>query len=140
MAPPARWLTALAVLLGLASSGPVAAEVDRSKLPPEPADFRLDGDVERGAVVFQKSCALCHGPEGKGDGRIKSDPPPRDLTDPAALKTETDWELYQVIVNGGQILGLAPKMLSWKDTLDEQELLDVATYIRSMAATEPAAR
>ena len=128
-----------AVSVLLVSFGALAAEVDRSKLPPEPAGFRLNGDVERGAVVFQKSCALCHGPEGEGDGRIKTDPPPRDLTDAAALKTGTDWELFQVIVNGGQILGLTPKMLPWKDTLDEQELLDVATYVRSLAPPEPSA-
>jgi mono/diheme cytochrome c family protein len=126
---------ALAGLLGLlaAVALPAAGEVDRSKLPPEPAGFRLDGDLERGAVVFRKSCALCHGPEGKGDGRIKSEPPPRDLTDPKALKTATDWELYQVIAEGGQILGLAPKMLPWKDMLDEGELRDVAAYVRSLA-------
>lgn len=126
---------ALAGLLGLlaAIALPAAGAVDRSKLPPEPAGFRLDGDVERGAVVFRKSCALCHGPEGKGDGRIKSEPPPRDLTDPKALKTATDWELYQVIAEGGQVLGLAPKMLPWKDMLDERELRDVAAYVRSLA-------
>ncbi|HLE83561.1 MAG TPA: cytochrome c [Thermoanaerobaculia bacterium] len=128
-------LIALAGLVALlaAVALPAAGEVDRSKLPPEPAGFRLDGDLERGAVVFRKSCALCHGPEGKGDGRIKSDPPPRDLTDPKALKTATDWELYQVIAEGGQVLGLAPKMLPWKDMLDEQELRDVAAYVRSLA-------
>jgi mono/diheme cytochrome c family protein len=122
----------LAALIG-AGASLAAPEVDRSKLPPEPAGFRLDGDLERGAVVFRKSCALCHGPEGKGDGRIKSEPPPRDLTDPKALKTASDWELYQVIAEGGQVLGLAPKMLPWKDMLDEGELRDVAAYVRSLA-------
>lgn len=116
---------------------PAAAEVDRSKLPPEPVGFRLTGDLERGALVFRKSCALCHGPEGKGNGRIKSDPPPRDLTDPKVLKTATDWELYQVIVEGGQVLGLAPKMLPWKDMLEERELRDVAAYVRSLAPRRP---
>jgi mono/diheme cytochrome c family protein len=125
----------LSSLLGLlaAVALPAAEEVDRSKLPPEPAGFRLSGDLERGAVVFRKSCALCHGPEGKGDGRIKSEPPPRDLTDPKALRTASDWELYQVIAEGGQVLGLAPKMLPWKDMLDERELRDVAAYVRSLA-------
>lgn len=130
--------SAVAGLLGLLASAalPAAPELDRSKLQPEPPGFRLDGDLERGAAVFRKSCALCHGPEGKGDGRIKSDPPPRDLTDPKALRTASDWELYQVIVEGGQVLGLAPKMLPWKDMLDERELRDVAAYVRSLAPRE----
>jgi mono/diheme cytochrome c family protein len=123
----------LAALIG-AGASPAAPEVDRPKLPPEPDGFRLGGDPERGAKVFQKSCALCHGPRGKGDGRIKSDPPPRDLTDAAALKTASDWELYQVILNGGQILGLAPKMLPWKDILEDQEARDVASYVKSLSA------
>jgi mono/diheme cytochrome c family protein len=129
---------AVAGLLGLLATAalPAAPELDRSKLPPEPAGFRLDGDLERGAAVFKKSCALCHGPAGKGDGRIKSDPPPRDLTDPKALRTASDWELYQVIVEGGQVLGLAPKMLPWKDMLDERGLRDVAAYVRSLAPRE----
>jgi mono/diheme cytochrome c family protein len=119
--------------LAVAGVSPAAPDVDRSKLPPEPAGFRLNGDLERGAAVFQKSCALCHGPEGKGNGRIKSDPPPRNLTDPKARKTASDWELYQVILNGGQILDLSPKMLPWKDILDDQQARDVATYVKSLA-------
>jgi len=122
----------LAALAG-AGASLAAPDVDRSKLPPEPEGFRLNGDPEAGAKVFQKSCALCHGPEGKGNGRIKSDPPARDLTDGDSLKTESDWELYQVILNGGQIIGLAPKMLPWKDILDEDEIRDVATYVRSLS-------
>lgn len=124
----------LAFLLSAAGSA-IAQEVDRSKLPPEPEGFRLDGDLESGARVFQKSCAVCHGPEGTGEGRIKTDPPPRDLTDPDALKTASDWELYQVVLNGGQVLGLSQKMLPWKDTLEDEEILDVATYVRSLART-----
>lgn len=120
-----------------AAPDPAVPQVDRSKIPPEPAGFHLDGDLAHGAKVFQKSCALCHGPEGKGDGRIKMDPPPRDLTKAETLKTGSDWELYQVILNGGQILGLSPRMLPWKDTLDEDEVRDVATYVRSLSAPAP---
>lgn len=129
--PPLAAL-ALAAVLG-AGAALAAAEVDRSMLPPEPAGFHLDGDLEHGAKVFQKSCALCHGPEGKGNGRIKTDPPPRDLTDADALKTASDWELYQVVFEGGRILGLSSKMLPWKDTLDGDEIRDVATYARSLS-------
>lgn len=137
---PIALLGLLGLLMLLPPATSVAGQepkVDRSELPPEPAGFRLNGDVEHGAAVFEKSCALCHGPEGEGDGRIKSDPPPRDLTNPEALKTASDWELYQVIVHGGQVLGLAPTMLPWKDTLEEQEILDVATYVRSLSTDPP---
>jgi len=39
-------------------------------------------EIERGARVFARSCAACHGREGKGDGpgAADLDPPPRDLS------------------------------------------------------------
>ncbi|MFP3938877.1 MAG: c-type cytochrome [Thermoanaerobaculia bacterium] len=123
---------ALILTLGWAAAAP-AAEVDRSKLPPEPEGFALEGDPQAGAEVYRKSCGVCHGPEGEGDGRVRSKPPPRDLTDPEALKTSTDWELYQVIKSGGRVLGLAPSMLAWDDMLEEEEIRDVAAYVRSLS-------
>ncbi len=101
-------------------------------VPPEPAGFALGGDAAAGSKVFAKSCALCHGPEGRGDGRIKGDPPPRDFTHPEGLRTTSDWQLYQVILNGGPILGMSPRMLPWKDILSDQEVRDVAAYVRSL--------
>ena len=40
------------------------------------------GDAHRGRVLFARSCAACHGLEGKGDGpgARQLDPRPRDLT------------------------------------------------------------
>lgn len=115
-----------------ASAAPAAGGPAAESMPPAPAGFTLGGDPAAGAQVFAKSCVLCHGPEGRGDGRIKSDPPPRDFTHPEGLKTSSDWQLYQVIRNGGAILDLSPRMLPWKDILSDQEIRDVAAYVRSL--------
>lgn len=42
-----------------------------------------------GRELYERhGCALCHGPEGRGDGPVAAtlDPPPRDLADPAAYR------------------------------------------------------
>lgn len=124
------------LLLALAAVAVAAQELDRSKLPPEPAGFELGGDPEAGAKVYRQSCAVCHGPEGKGRGRIQFTEPPRDLTDPENLKTASDWELYQVIKGGGEVLGLDGKMLPWEGLLEEEEIRDVSAFVRSLSEKE----
>ncbi len=115
-----------------ATAATAAEDPATAGMPPEPPGFTLGGDPAAGAAVFAKSCVLCHGPAGHGDGRIKSDPPPRDFTHPEGLRTSSDWQLYQVIRNGGAILGMSPRMLPWKDILSDREIRDVAAYVRSL--------
>lgn len=99
-----------------------------------PADFRLDGDLEKGRAIFARSCALCHGEKGDGHGLVFMDPPPRDLRNRAGMVSANDWDVYRVIRDGGQALGLSPKMLPWGGRLTAAELLDVATFVRSLGA------
>lgn len=104
-------------------------------IPPAPQDFKLNGDPGRGKAVFGKSCALCHGPAGKGDGSMAAslDPKPQDLTDRAVMARRSDWEVYLVIREGGKALGLSTQMFSYKSLLKDQEIRDVAAYVRGLA-------
>lgn len=104
-------------------------------VPPAPEGFELGGDAERGKAVFARSCALCHGPAGKGDSSMAAslDPKPRDLTDRALLAKRSDWELYLVIRDGGKALDLSPQMFSFKSLLKDQQIRDAAAYVRSLA-------
>lgn len=122
-----RWTTLTILLLG---AGPAADDVD---VPPPPEGFEVRGDAEAGKAVYLKKCALCHGENGDGKGRIKLDPPARDLRDEERMDKRTDWEIYLVIRDGGKALGLSEKMLPWGDLVSEQELHDLTAFIRTLS-------
>jgi cytochrome c oxidase cbb3-type subunit 3/ubiquinol-cytochrome c reductase cytochrome c subunit len=69
---------------------------------PLPADLSLTGgkggDDKRGAVVFARACAGCHGNTGEGverEGRIH-----RKINDPAFLALISDQALHRYIITG----------------------------------------
>ncbi len=82
-----------------------------------------------GAKVYKDRCALCHGPEGKGDGPAAAglNPKPRNHTDGTYMNSRTDDQLLQVI-RGGK--GAMP---AWGSVLSEQEIQAVLKHVRSLA-------
>ena len=66
-----------------------AAAADESATPPPPEDFVIRGGLEAGKLVYAKKCAVCHGENGDGSGRIKLDPPARDLRDHERMSQRT---------------------------------------------------
>jgi mono/diheme cytochrome c family protein len=104
-------------------------------VPAAPPGFKLNGDPGRGKIIFDKSCALCHGTAGKGDGQMAAsfDPAPQDLTDGKVMAKRSDWEVYLVIRDGGKTLGLSPQMFAFKSILRDPQIRDVAAYVRSLA-------
>ncbi len=106
----------LALSLGAAAKGP----------PP--------GDPERGKPIFEQRCAVCHGPQGRGDGPEAPflSPRPASLIS-AATSVKSDAELLATIANGKP----RTAMPAWKDVLSEQERRDVLAYIRSLVRFQP---
>lgn len=119
--------------LVLAALALPAAAVEEVEVPPPPADWELRGDAAAGEPVFLKKCALCHGDNGDGQGRIKLDPPARDLRDREHMSQRSDWEIFLVIRDGGKALGLSEKMLPWGNLASEQELHDLTAFIRKLS-------
>lgn len=92
------------------------------------------GDPERGKPIFDQRCAVCHGPQGRGDGPEAPflSPRPASLIS-AATSVKTDVELLKSIANGKP----RTAMPAWKDVLSEQERRDVLAYIRSLVRFQP---
>jgi len=82
-----------------------------------------------GAKIYAERCALCHGPNGKGDGPASAglDPKPRNHTDGAYMNKLTSEEISNVIHNGK---GAMP---AWKEVLTDEEIAAVIKHVRSLA-------
>src|SRR5262245_17019411 len=92
---------------------------------PEPQNAE---SVEAGKKLYQRHCAACHGPNGKGDGGMAlSGGEPSDLTDGAWDHGSTDGEIFVAIRDG-----VSADMLAYKDKLTEKQIWQVVNYIRSI--------
>lgn len=82
-----------------------------------------------GNKIYQERCALCHGPEGKGDGPAAAglNPKPRNHTDATYMKTRTDDQLLEVIRHG------KGGMPAWGGILNETEIHAVLKHVRTLA-------
>lgn len=92
------------------------------------------GDPGKGKELYAKSCAGCHGPEGKGDGAAASamNPKPTNLADKAAMTKIDDATMTKIIAKGGAANGKSPLMPAFGQ-LKDQEVKDLVAYIRSVA-------
>lgn len=92
-------------------------------------------DAAAGKEIYEQYCALCHGPQGKGDGSLSAnlDPKPRNHTDGAYMNTLSDARLLKVVGDGGAAAGLSPIMPAWKDILSAQHIQDVVAFVRTLA-------
>jgi len=86
--------------------------------------------IAAGQKVYEKSCASCHGPNGKGDGKMGAElnPKPSDLTDAEWKHGSSDGEIFAVLRDGVKNTG----MRSFKSKMTEHEMWEVVNYVRSL--------
>jgi mono/diheme cytochrome c family protein len=99
------------------------------------------GSAPNGRKLFVFTCAMCHGPEGHGDGimadtlwarnRIR----PRNLTDSTYFAGKTDQEMFATISLGGAHFHKSGYMPMWSVTLTPAQIKDLVSYIRSISRT-----
>ena len=100
------------LISGQPASLPVAASAD---------------SLQRGQILFDKSCAMCHEREGRGNGPLSGYfvPAPADLTSDR-VQALSDEQIFLVITQGR---GLMPSIA---ENLQTQERWDVVNHVRSL--------
>jgi len=107
--------------------GPPALGAEQAPLNPVPAD---PVSLQRGAILYQMHCSVCHGDTGHGDGPMvefwrEDADRPADLTE-ARFATQPDGALYLTISQGfGAMAPLA-------ENLTPRQRWDVVNYVRSL--------
>jgi mono/diheme cytochrome c family protein len=91
------------------------------------------GNPVKGKAVFQQNCMICHGPKGRGDGPAASGLPTRPAN--YSERKSSEEKQLRVVTNGGASEKLSPIMPAWGDTLSEQEIRDVVSYVRTELST-----
>jgi mono/diheme cytochrome c family protein len=125
-----KWITVLAaVLIVLAGdiSGVLAMKPEESR-----------ATREKGKIIYERSCMLCHGVNGRGDGPAGwfigrySSPHPRDFAtesfrfrSTASGEMPTDQDLFRTVTQG--IPGYMPSF----NGLTEEERWEVIVYVKS---------
>ena len=92
---------------------------------------------ERGKVVYESHCAICHGVDGRAEtaaGRLLN-PRPRNFADAVEMSRVTVDRIYHAIKEGRAGTAMAP----WSQVLSEGQIGDVMDYIQALARQTPAA-
>jgi mono/diheme cytochrome c family protein/rhodanese-related sulfurtransferase len=105
----------------------VAFMRSRQEAPPAALDERtVAGDTERGAAIFQRECARCHGAKGTGG-------PNESIGEAGLLATASNGFLRYAIVKGRS----PTAMPSFAQALGDSGVDDVITLLRSWQASAP---
>lgn len=105
-----------------ASSGATAAAAQTSGAG---AVVITDAARTEAKQLFATRCAVCHGPEGRGDGPggIALDPKPRNYHNPAWQDSVSDKEIETAILYGGAAVGRSPAMIANPDLGSKPEVV-----------------
>jgi cytochrome c6 len=81
--------------------------------------------AEDGAALFKAKCAMCHGPEGKGDSPMGKKLNIRDLGS-ADVQKQSDAELTTIIEKGKN------KMPAYGGKLSAEQITTLVAHIRDL--------
>lgn len=99
------------------------------------------GDAADGGRIYRQYCTPCHGENGDGRGaRARKEalrPPPRDHGNGLYMNMQSDALFFSVIRLGGKATGLSHVMPQWGHILSDEQIRDLAAFIRTLARNPP---
>ena len=118
-----------AVYAGQAGAKPAPA----TQKPAAAAAKASPESIANGEALYKRSCQMCHGPAGLGDGpaakTLKGKLP--SLADKATMAKLTDADIHEQISNGKKSeIGNMPAMAK---RLKPEEITDIVNYVRTLA-------
>ena len=125
-----------ALLGSVGEAGPGVAGGSKSMLEPTPES------IQRGRAIYEESCLLCHGAQGKGDGPAAFfgasyfSPRPNDFTlgqykfrSTPSGTPPTDQDIFRTITNG--VPGYMPSFAG----LSQEERWQVVFFLKSLSSS-----
>jgi len=82
--------------------------------------------------TYEKSCVMCHGAGGKGDGpasKAMKPPPPPFAT---GLSGTSDADIAKVIKEGGKAVGKAASMPAYGSKMSDEQIQGLVQYIKGL--------
>ncbi len=88
-------------------------------------------DTYQGYQLYNQTCFLCHGEDGKGDGPLagKLDTSVSDITDSAKMKSLSEQMLFRMI-QGTVKHGSGDNMPQWGLALADPQINAIVSYVR----------
>lgn len=117
------------VFIAATCAAATAAEQPSTNGPLLPKDS-ADAATFRGGLVYANYCVTCHGINQDGNGRAARlyDPKPSNLRG----SDKTDVYIRLIVQRGGEALNRSPKMPPWGEELTDEQIKDVAAFVRSV--------
>jgi len=100
--------------------------------PPITPPPNVEGDPNRGAVLFDENCAVCHGAAGRGDGPGAKglDPAPAVLAGLSRMPIASDGFYFWTISEGGiQFQGAMPP---FQGTFKDEDIWKIVLFLRTL--------
>ncbi|MFK7760449.1 MAG: cytochrome c [Phycisphaerales bacterium] len=95
----------------------------------------VNANAVKGALIFKKTCASCHGADAKGMPNNG-----QDLTASAFVKDSTAEELLKYVQEGREVPGgvpMPPRGGFTEEMLPDEDIVKVIAYLKNMPGNRP---